>query len=159
MTDDERPDPVQLHGSVGGGDQNDNDQNDNPPNGHQQSPSSPLPDFDDVGELPDGVPQGGEIKEEEIIASPIILEAQMQIEADNQLAQTIHADEQMGVDRALAQQLQESHPITVPRQWLQNGQPSDSRDTPGARSSNCIELPDPSHPAEHHQLLPGSNRR
>ena len=80
MTDEEPPDPVQQQGSVGGG-----DQKDNPPNGHQQSPSSPLPDFDDVGELPDGVPQAEEIKEEEIIASPIALEAQItQIEADNQ---------------------------------------------------------------------------
>ena len=93
------------------------------------------------------------------MASPITPEAQMQIDADNRLAQTIHADEQMGVDRALAQQLQESHSITVPRQWLQNGQPSESRDIPGARSSNYIGLPDANHPAEHHQLLPGNNRR
>ena len=63
----------------------------------------------------------------------------------------------MGVDRALAQQLQESHSITIPR--LQNGQPSESRLTPGARSSNYIELPDPNHPAEHQQLLSGNNRR
>ena len=66
IIDGEPPDPVQQQGSVGGG-----DQNDNPPNGHQQSPSSLLPDFDDVGELPGGVPQVEEIKEGEIIASPI----------------------------------------------------------------------------------------
>ena len=93
------------------------------------------------------------------MASPITPEAQMQVDADNRLAETIHADEQMGVDRALAQQLQESHSVTLPRQWLQNGQPSDSRDTPGARSSNYIKFPAPNHLAEHHQLLPGSNRR
>ena len=46
------------------------DQNDNPLNGHQQSPPSPFPDFDDVGELPDGVSQADEIKEDEIVASP-----------------------------------------------------------------------------------------
>ena len=155
MIDEDPPDPVQQQGSFGGG-----DQNDNPPNGHQRSPSDSLPDFDDVSELPDGVLQVEEIKEEEIIASPITPEAQIaQIEADNHLAQTIHADEQMGVDRALAQQLQESHSIAIPRQWHQNGQPSEPRDTPGARSSNYIELPDLNHPAENQQLLAGNNRR
>ena len=65
----------------------------------------------------------------------------------------------MGVDRALSQQLQESHSIAIPRPWPQNGQPSESRDIPGARSSNYIELPAPNHPAEHQQLLSGNNRR
>ena len=113
MIDGEPPDTVQQQGSVGGV-----DQNDNPPNGLQKrSPSDFLPDFDDVGEPPDGVPQVEETKGEEIIASPITPEAQItQIEADNQLTHTIHADEQMRVDRALAQQPQESHSVTVPCQ-------------------------------------------
>ena len=141
------------------------DQNDNPPNGHQgtptvRNPTDSLPDFDDAIELPDGVLLVEEIKEEEILASPIAPEAQIaQIGADNELAQTIHADEQMGVDQALARQLQEPHSITVPRPWLQNGQHSEPTDTPGARGSNFIELPDPNHPLEHQQLLAGSNRR
>ena len=47
-----------------------------------------------------------EINKEGILASPITPEAQIaQIEADNELAQTTHADEQMGVDQALARQL------------------------------------------------------
>ena len=160
--DEDPPDPVQQQRSVGGG-----DQNDNPLNGHQRiptvrsrSPTDSLPDFDDVMELPDGVLRVEEIKEEDIPASPITPEAQIaQIEADNELAQTIHADEQMGVDQALARQLQEPHSITVPRPWPQNGQHSEPRDTPGARGSNYIGLPDPNHPAEHQQLLSGNSRR
>ena len=139
-------------------------QNDNPPNGHQgtptvRGPTDSLPDFDDVSKLPDGVLRAEAIKEEEIPASPITPEAQIaQIEADNELAQKIHADEQVGVDQAHARQLQEPHSITVPRPWLQNGQHFEPTDTPGARGSNCTQLPDPNHPAEHQQLLPGNNR-
>ena len=153
MIDEDPPDPVQQQGSVGG-----RDQHDNPPNGHQRSPTDSLPDFDDVSELPDGVLRG-EIKEEEILASPITPEAQIaQIEAKNGLAPQIHSDEQMGVDQALARQLQEPHSITVPRLWPENGKHSEPADTPGARGSNVIQLPNPDHPAEHQQLLSGNNR-
>ena len=149
MIDEDPPDPVEQ-GSVGGGDQNEIL---NPPQGHQRSPTNSLPDFDDVIELPGGALHG-EIMEE-IPASPITPEAQIeQIEADNALAQQIQADEQMGVDQALAQQLQAPYSITVPRPWPENGHHPETADTPGARGSNYIQLPNPNDPAEHQQLLP-----
>ena len=77
-----------------------------------------VPDFEDheyqapdaLGDPVNGVPP----EEEEIPASPITLEAQIeQIEANDALAEQLQADEHMLDDSALARQLQGPHSITV----------------------------------------------
>ena len=72
-----------------------------------------------------------------------------QIEADNAFAVQIQADKQIEADNALARQLMEPHSITVPRQWPANGQIHEPADTPGARGSRDIRLPDPNNSAGH----------
>ena len=155
MIEEDPPDPTEQQGSVGGGDQN--HEIPNLPEAHQPSPTDSLPDFDVIG-LPDGV-LTDEIKEE-IPASPMTPEAQIeQIEADGALAEQLQADEQMVADGALAQQLQEPTSVTLPKPWPVNPKSLDQADTPGARGSRDIQLPDPNDPAAHQQLLTGNSVR
>ena len=126
MIEDEPPDPLVQPGPVGGGDQN----QENPPEAQQRSPDS-LPDFEDhepqakpdaLGDPMDGVLPGEmDIPDEEIPASPIMPEAQVEnIEADNALAAQLQADEQIAADNAYARQLQGNHSIPARRQWPTN---------------------------------------